>query len=957
MNSARLVRPSRRAAAAVAILAAATAILGSLFGGSAEPSGIALGAKVLTPSVEADAAGAEAMEPFVAAGERAMRATAPFQETAPGAYAAAVAAAKKKPKVGAAWQAVGSSPLWANNHDYDGTDPVVFVGPARLGWVKLSGRITSLANDPARPGRLFAAPAAGGVYESTDNGTSWRSIADNLPTQAMGSVAYSAANGGTIIAATGDNAVGGVITPSGLGVYTSTNDGKSWTKAAGVPDGLVAFKAVVDPSHPATNYVATNKGLFRSTDDGQTYANVNLPVPGCAGDTTSARCEYATVVTDVAVKAGDASGLNGGAVIAAVGWPLGRYTLPNGIVEAPQNGIYTSPNGSPGTFQFQDPTDSVPTNNGFAPTPYVGRTTLAIANGAGQNHNVVYALVQDAEKLQGCVDVADLPAICTGNGTVAAGAGLAQATYLDGLYMSSDFGVHWTKVMTPEQLRAPGTGSALELGILGYGPGIQSWYNNWIAVDPTATDPVTGLPTRIVFGLEEVWENSLRAPVTAPTQWKVIGRYWNACLLLVAGTQCSSAAAPIPGTTLHPDQHAGLFVPDGKGGVTLYAGNDGGAYKQHVDATGDFSTDNWGDGINDGLHTLQPYDAEVAKDGTVVAGLQDNGTIKIAPDGRQDMTFGGDGFFVAVDPDNSNRQVEEYAYGAISGTLDGGRDWTAYDPQLTSPLFATPFQLDPTNADHLLIGAREVDETQFPYRAHCAPDPSITTACGYELPAPGQGSYDNWMTVFELGQVPGTTKNRVTSATDLRGDYAYVGYCGSCSAFGPRGFESGIATNVGGGAAPKFGTSDGWHIAAANGLPERYVTSVRIDPTDPTGRTIYVTLGGYSSHWVPPGAIGEDVSGVGAGHVFVSHDAGENFTDVSGDIPDVPADWVLQRAGKLIVGTDIGVFISTDLNGGAYSRLGDLPAVPVVTIRQDPGNGNRIVAATFGRGVYSYTFN
>jgi hypothetical protein len=28
-----------------------------------------------------------------------------------------------------------------------------------------------------------------------------------------------------------------------------------------------------------------------------------------------------------------------------------------------------------------------------------------------------------------------------------------------------------------------------------------------------------------------------------------------------------------------------------------------------------------------------------------------------------------------------------------------------------------------------------------------------------------------------------------------------------------------------------------------------------------------------------------------------------------------------------------------------------------VTIRQDPGNPNRIVAATFGRGVYSYSFN
>jgi hypothetical protein len=65
---------------------------------------------------------------------------------------------------------------------------------------------------------------------------------------------------------------------------------------------------------------------------------------------------------------------------------------------------------------------------------------------------------------------------------------------------------------------------------------------------------------------------------------------------------------------------------------------------------------------------------------------------------------------------------------------------------------------------------------------------------------------------------------------------------------------------------------------------------------------------------------------------------------------------VLVRAGKLIVGTDVGVFISSSLTGGTYSRLGDLPAVPVLTIRQDPANTNRLIAATFGRGVYAFTF-
>jgi hypothetical protein len=913
----------------------------------------------------------EAIEVLRHQGELVAKSAAPFAEPPKDALAAAAAAARKKPRTGGSWTPVGSSPLYADSPDYRGGDPIVTSGPSLLGWSKLSGRITSFAYDPATSGRIFAAPAAGGVWETTDGGSSWRSIGDNLPTQAMGSVGFSRASGGTIIAATGDNAVGGVITPSGLGVYTSTDDGRTWTKAIGVPDGLVAFKVAVDPTNAKVSYVATNRGLFRSTDDGASYVNVNLPTPkvvngvttpnGCQGDTTSPECTYANFVTDVAVQP------TTGAVIAALGWVAGQTVTKAGIMQAPQNGIYTSSTGAPGTFAFVDPgSNTAPTQNGFAPTPVVGRTTLAIAAGPNQDHNYVYALVQDATKLQGCIDEIDIP-LCTG----AADPTLATATYLDGAYVSQDFGRTWSKIMTPDQLRAPGTNSALALGLLGYGPGIQSWYNNWIAVDPTASDPLTHKPTRVVFGLEEIWENSGVTPPTGPlpSTWKVIGRYWNACLMVVAGTQCQNASSPIPGTTTHPDQHAGLFVPDATGGgVTLYAGSDGGAYKQHVAAGQDFSNDNWGAGINDNLHTLQPYDVSIAKDGTMVEGLQDNGTAKISPNGRQDMIFGGDGFFTAIDPNNSSRLVEEYTYGAVNGSTDGGKSWTSYTPDgfdSTTAMFATPLQNDPLNADHLMIGGRYVDQTPYAYQAHCAGG----TPCSPSGLPVNPDLYDNWTQVYDLGTVntstgiggtgvnPSTTP-RKTSALDLRGDNAYVGWCGPCSVFAIKdlGFVSGIATNVGGSAAPQFGSANGWHIAAANGLPDRYVTSVRIDPSDPTGKTVYVTLGGYSSHWLAPGTSAENISRVGTGHVFVSHDAGENFTDVSGDLPDAPADWVLPRAGKLVVGTDVGVFSSSTATGGTYSQLGSLPNTPVVSIKPDPANASRIVAATFGRGVYAYTF-
>jgi hypothetical protein len=868
--------------------------------------------------------------------ERAARTTAPFDAVPPGAFAAGVNSTAATEHTSGSWQKVGTTPLRADNPDYAGSDATFAAGPSRLGWHKLSGRANALAYDPARAGRIFAAAAAGGIWESTNDGGSWRSIGDSLPVQAMGGVAFSTANGGTIIAGTGDNAFGGVLTPSGFGVYTSRNDGGSWTKAKGLPDGLTTLKVAVDPSNSKVNYVATDKGLYRSTDDGTSYVNVVLPTT-CT-DTTQKECSFANVVTDVAVRPADANGQNGGMVIAVVGWEYGQKVEKSGIVMAPQNGIYTSKTGAAGTFTFQDPGSSAPTSNGFAPTPNVGRTTLALAAGPGQSHDVVYALVQDATKLQNCIDEANLPPACTGTGDEV----LATATYLNGAYVSTDFGQTWTQVMWPDQLRAPGTGSALEIGILGYGPGIQSWYNNWIAVDPTATD-ASGNPTRVLFGLEEIWENDQNGAVTGPATWHVIGRYWNACLQVISGVQCGDTTSPLPNSTTHPDQHAVAFAPDGSGGVSLYVGNDGGVFRQHISAGQDFSNDNWGEGINDGLDTTQPYDAAVAKDGTVVAGLQDNGEIKISPSGEENMIFGGDGFFTGIDPNNSNRIVEEYANGSVSGTVDGGRTWQNLSPGLTTPRFSTPMQLDPLNADHLQITGEEIEQTDNPYRVDCT-DPLLTEAGCITF-------INNWTIVFDLGSGNSGT------AEDLRGNRGYVAFCGPCSVVSSGAFGNGIATNVNGLLPPRFGAADGWHVARAQGLPVRYVTSIRMDPADPTGKTIYVTLGGYSSHWIPPGWLGEDTSKIGTGHVYVSHDAGDTFTDVSGTLPDVPADWVVQHGSKLVVGNDLGVFISSSATGGTYKRVGTgLPAVPISHITQDPGNPNRIVVATFGRGVWSYTF-
>src|SRR5206468_2837218 len=117
-------------------------------------------------------------------------------------------------------------------------------------------------------------------------------------------------------------------------------------------------------------------------------------------------------------------------------------------------------------------------------------------------------------------------------------------------------------------------------------------------------------------------------------------------------------------------------------------------------------------------------------------------------------------------------------------------------------------------------------------------------------------------------------------------DNAYVAYCGTCDALNARPFDNGIATDVGGSAPGNALTSDGWHKATAAGLPKRFITSIASDPADP--KTVYVTLAGYSRRWMVVGAMGEQPD-LGKGHVFKSTNAGETFTDISGNLPDGPA--------------------------------------------------------------------
>src|SRR5438270_5105636 len=317
-----------------------------------------------------DQGGGEGKELVARVSQWGARSAAPFSRIADGAQANAMkqGAAMPKGQLGS-WTPVGASPLYANDPQYNqsATGPL-----SALGWVGLSGRVTSFAYDPATAGRFFAASSDGGVWESRTSGQSWRSIGDNLPTQVIGGIGWTPASGGTLVAGTGDNAFCFNCVP-GVGLYRTTNDGGSWSAATGIPGSALTFRIAVDPSDTTgkTIYAATSRGLFRSTDGAVSFVNVNLPTTpagyayNCAGVTdynANYQCFFSNIVTDVVVRPRAADGTGGGAVLAAVGWRAGQKHDPNGTVQAPQNGIYVSSNGQPNTFTFVNPGNAAPTS-------------------------------------------------------------------------------------------------------------------------------------------------------------------------------------------------------------------------------------------------------------------------------------------------------------------------------------------------------------------------------------------------------------------------------------------------------------------------------------------------------------------------------------------------------------------------------------------------------------------
>jgi PKD repeat protein len=132
-----------------------------------------------------------------------------------------------------------------------------------------SGRVNAIVTDPASPNTIYVAFSGGGLWKSTDGGAFWQAKTETLGSLSIGTVAMDPNNSSILYLGLGDRFDG-----TGVGIVKMTDGGDTWTDPVFLGDSTSISNILVMPNNSSVVLVATDKGLYRSTDAGRTYAAV-----------------------------------------------------------------------------------------------------------------------------------------------------------------------------------------------------------------------------------------------------------------------------------------------------------------------------------------------------------------------------------------------------------------------------------------------------------------------------------------------------------------------------------------------------------------------------------------------------------------------------------------------------------------------------------------------------------
>jgi photosystem II stability/assembly factor-like uncharacterized protein len=442
---------------------------------------------------------------------------------------------------------------------------------------------------------------------------------------------------------------------------------------------------------------------------------------------------------------------------------------------------------------------------------------------------------------------------------------------------------------------------------------------NWTAVTTPMDGSIPGSGL-VTFVDHQGWYNNVIAVHPTDANLVYAGGI-NVFKSVTGGTAWSMMTDGYPPSVvpyMHVDQHGIVFDPNNP--AVMYFGNDGGMYKSTNGGTSISS-------INNGLSITQFYSGAIHPTQEIYyGGTQDNGTLKSSALPAWEVVLGGDGGATEVDFTTPTNVFTEYVFLCIQKSTNSGANlsWTRTmngipvsgsqqgDGTSDRCNFIAPFVMAPSNSQILVAGT---------YRAFRTTNSGVSwTAISGDLTGSGAGSVGTSGSVISTIAIANSNSNVI-----------YVGTTGYAPATVVARIQ--VTTNAG----------SSWTDLTKAPLPDRYVKALAIDAAD-ANRT-FAAYSGYNTN--TPGT---------PGHLFRTTNRGTSWTNVSGDLPDIPVNAISldpTNQSHIIIGTDIGIFET--FNDGTNWLQQNTGMANVSVADLDLRADGYLFAATHGRGMYKST--
>ena len=787
------------------------------------------------------------------------------------------------------------------------------LGPSNFG-----GRIRGFVIKSDDSNQLLAGSVSGGVFKSTNGGLSWTVQDDFLPSLTVGSMVNDPDEPNRVFLGTGEGFFN-FDAARGAGIFVSEDFGETWNQLATTDNENFFFvNRLARIPDSDILIAATREGIFRSNDLGENWIEVSqfsavgrgfVDLKVDPSDTSHLLATHFGNSND-ALSVDITSPSNIADSYDAVQASFGPDFPSNGIVNKSIVLI------NDGTGTTNDACEAINADlSGKIALAQRGSCNFTVKVKNAQNAGAVAVIIyqnlnDDAFAMGGEDETITIPSVMISK---ADGELLANATNLNGsinnviktildrfVMESNDAGNSWSQLNASNGLPVSNVGR-MELAFGSDGVTYVMVSNNddktlglWKSNGGGANFAKTASNTQFIE--RQGWYD-LAIAVDPNNSNKIflgaIDQYVssNGGTTLVKNTQWNPVGSNNDiAKYMHSDHHGYFFDPNNP--TIQYTVGDGGIYKS-INNGINFQA------INSGLSISQTYGIAIhPSNGRVTSGTQDNGSHIYFGDKNTWLEWrGGDGGYSAWDQQNQQFLYGSNPEGGMFGSRDSGNSVsTMVLPDTDGALFIQPFAIDPNNGNRLIVGTDNVFLTT---NARLLDNAQFTDISG----------------ALASGSISALTFNQNISSQILVG------------------MTSGNIYKIN-----NIGTQNNIIDITPTNISSNYITDIKIDDSDNSGKTIYITQARY-----------------GSDRILKTTDGGSTWQSISGNLPDMPLYQVSidpSNPNRIFVGSELGLWVTT-LNSGtpqwtryhygvAYTRVVDLVW----------SDDDTLYIGTHGRGTY-----